>query len=63
MIYTSLLISLFSFSSATGAATVPHRISLQYATFQGVNDGNLTKFLGVPFAQPVYVHRSLGIRI
>ncbi|KAJ7310591.1 sterol esterase [Mycena albidolilacea] len=53
MIYTSLLISLFSFSSATGAATVSPRISLQYATFQGVNDGNLTKFLGVPFAQPV----------
>ncbi|KAJ7700755.1 Alpha/Beta hydrolase protein, partial [Mycena rosella] len=28
-------------------------VTLPYAMFQGVDDGNLTKFLGVPFAQPV----------
>ncbi|KAJ7841222.1 Alpha/Beta hydrolase protein [Mycena olivaceomarginata] len=29
----------------------PPTISLSYGTFQGLSDGNLTKFLGVPFAQ------------
>ncbi|KAJ7732372.1 sterol esterase [Mycena maculata] len=28
-------------------------VSLDYGTFQGAIDGNLTKFLGVPFARPV----------
>ncbi|KAJ7340004.1 carotenoid ester lipase precursor [Mycena albidolilacea] len=27
-------------------------ISLDYGTFQGATDGNLTKFLGIPFARP-----------
>jgi hypothetical protein len=31
----------------------PPTISLSYGTFQGLSDGNLTKFLGVPFAQRV----------
>ncbi|KAJ6632156.1 sterol esterase [Mycena sp. CBHHK59/15] len=30
----------------------PLTVSLPYATFQGISDGNLTTFLGVPFAQP-----------
>ncbi|KAJ7238856.1 carotenoid ester lipase precursor [Mycena haematopus] len=28
------------------------RVSLDYGTFQGAIDGNLTKFLGIPFARP-----------
>jgi hypothetical protein len=28
---------------------------LDYGTFQGASDGNLTKFLGVPFARPMCV--------
>jgi hypothetical protein len=30
-------------------------VALPYATFQGINDGNLTKFLGIPYSRPVYV--------
>ncbi|KAJ6617668.1 carotenoid ester lipase precursor [Mycena sp. CBHHK59/15] len=41
-----------SLSSGLGVAAISPTVALQYATFQGVNDGNLTKFLGVPFAQP-----------
>ncbi|KAJ7266843.1 sterol esterase [Mycena rebaudengoi] len=33
------------------AATSP-MVALQYGQFVGRNDGNLTKFLGIPFAQP-----------
>jgi carboxylesterase type B len=29
-------------------------VSLDYGTFQGAADGNLTKFLGIPFARPTY---------
>ncbi|KAF7353893.1 Carboxylic ester hydrolase [Mycena venus] len=54
MIYTSLFATiLISFCAVASALEIVPRISLQYATFQGVNDGNLTKFLGVPFSQPV----------
>ncbi|KAJ6606098.1 carotenoid ester lipase precursor [Mycena vulgaris] len=55
MIYSIFLTILPSLllPAATGAAAIAPKVSLKYATFQGVNDGNLTKFLGVPFAQPV----------
>lgn len=32
-------------------------VSLSYATFQGAIVGNVTQFLGMPYAQPPYVHR------
>ncbi|KAJ6543584.1 carotenoid ester lipase precursor [Mycena vulgaris] len=32
-------------------------VSLQYGTFRGAVDGNLSTFLGVPFAQPAYSTR------
>ncbi|KAJ7323875.1 Alpha/Beta hydrolase protein [Mycena albidolilacea] len=41
----------------------PPTISLSYGTFQGLSDGNLTKFLGVPFAQScvLFSLSSLGL--
>jgi hypothetical protein len=41
---------LLAFASISAAAQSPI-VSLDYGTFLGVKDGNLTKFLGVPFAQ------------
>ncbi|KAF7377301.1 Carboxylic ester hydrolase [Mycena sanguinolenta] len=36
----------------TAAVSPGPTVSLDYGTFLGVNDGNLTKFLGVPFSTP-----------
>ncbi|KAJ7290173.1 Alpha/Beta hydrolase protein [Mycena rebaudengoi] len=37
----------------SSAAFAAHpTVSLKYATFRGIADGNLTNFLGVPYAQP-----------
>ncbi|KAJ7101046.1 sterol esterase [Mycena epipterygia] len=47
------LLALATFSSLVAAKLTSPIISLDYGTFQGVHDGNLTKFLGVPFARPV----------
>ncbi|KAF7377315.1 Carboxylic ester hydrolase [Mycena sanguinolenta] len=46
--------ALFGVSLSTVAASTASgpTISLDYGTFLGVNDGNLTKFLGVPFSAP-----------
>ncbi|KAF7373907.1 Carboxylic ester hydrolase [Mycena sanguinolenta] len=44
-----LLVSQFLFPIA--AADSP-TVSLEYGTFLGATDGNLTKFLGIPFARP-----------
>ncbi|KAJ7315067.1 Alpha/Beta hydrolase protein [Mycena albidolilacea] len=40
------------------AAAEPPIVSLSYGTFQGLTEGNLTKFLGVPFGQ-AYVQPAL----
>lgn len=34
-------------------------VSLSYATFRGATVGNVTQFLGMPYAQPPYVDRDL----
>ncbi|KAF7377302.1 Carboxylic ester hydrolase [Mycena sanguinolenta] len=47
-----LIYSLLGLSLSTAAATLGPTVSLDYGTFLGVNDGNLTKFLGVPFSAP-----------
>ncbi|KAF7377349.1 Carboxylic ester hydrolase [Mycena sanguinolenta] len=36
-------------------------VSLDYVTFLGVNEGNLTKFLGVPFSTPTYINDFCSI--
>ncbi|KAJ7490995.1 Alpha/Beta hydrolase protein [Mycena latifolia] len=51
-IFLATCIPLVSSAATNAAATTP-RVSFQYATFQGVSDGNLTKFLGIPFSRPV----------
>ncbi|KAJ6482643.1 Alpha/Beta hydrolase protein [Mycena sanguinolenta] len=43
---------LLGFAVSTGAASPGPTVSLDYGTFLGINDGNLTKFLGVPFSAP-----------
>ncbi|KAJ7278212.1 sterol esterase, partial [Mycena rebaudengoi] len=49
-----MLLTLLSLTSGLVAASASSPIvALPYATFQGINDGNLTKFLGIPFSQPV----------
>ncbi|KAJ7266555.1 carotenoid ester lipase precursor [Mycena rebaudengoi] len=53
-----LLTVLISFLSSGGlavrvASASSPTVALPYATFQGSNDGNLTKFLGIPFSRPV----------
>ncbi|KAJ6514477.1 carotenoid ester lipase precursor [Mycena vitilis] len=49
MLPTSILLpfAYFSLSAADGPV-----ITLDYGTFEGADEGNLTKFLGVPFARP-----------
>ncbi|KAJ7494862.1 sterol esterase [Mycena galericulata] len=37
----------------TSSASDSPTVSLDYGVFQGATDGNLSKFLGVPFARPV----------
>ncbi|KAJ6482645.1 carotenoid ester lipase precursor [Mycena sanguinolenta] len=49
-IYTLLGVSLLT-AAASANATGP-TVSLDYGKFLGANDGNLTKFLGVPFSAP-----------
>ncbi len=51
-----LLLTLFS--GLTVANAGGPIVSLQYGIFQGAFDGNLSTFLGVPFAQPAYVSDS-----
>ncbi|KAJ7166861.1 sterol esterase [Mycena filopes] len=48
-----LILTLFAslFVAAASVAVAP-TVSLKYGVFQGVVDGNLSTFLGVPFAQP-----------
>lgn len=46
-----LLTLLIGHSTTVGAPVV----ALKYGVFQGAFDGNLSTFLGVPFAQPTYV--------
>ncbi|KAJ7629744.1 sterol esterase [Mycena polygramma] len=46
-----LTLSAAVFSPSFAAASAPI-IALSYGVFQGVADGNLSTFLGVPFAQP-----------
>ncbi|KAJ7149874.1 sterol esterase [Mycena crocata] len=47
------LVSVTVFAHHIGAAVLPAPlVSLKYGTFRGVNDGNLSNFLGIPFAQP-----------
>ncbi|KAJ7690242.1 Alpha/Beta hydrolase protein [Mycena rosella] len=56
MVYYSIFLATFiSLLSATVVVATGPKVTLPYATFQGVDDGNLAKFLGVPFAQPVYL--------
>jgi hypothetical protein len=50
MLTLRFFISLTSYLSVV-AAYGP-LVSLHYGTFEGATDGNLTKFLGVPFARP-----------
>ncbi|KAJ7268412.1 carotenoid ester lipase precursor [Mycena rebaudengoi] len=44
-------LAVLALASISAAAKAPI-VSLDYGTFLGIKDGNLTKFLGVPFAQP-----------
>ncbi|KAJ7278206.1 Alpha/Beta hydrolase protein [Mycena rebaudengoi] len=49
-----MLLTLLSLTSGLVAASASSPIvALPYATFQGINDGNLAKFLGIPFSRPV----------
>lgn len=50
----SCLIALFVCVSVSTASISP-TVSLDYGTFLGARDGNLTKFLGIPYAQPACV--------
>ncbi|KAF8188824.1 Alpha/Beta hydrolase protein [Mycena galopus ATCC 62051] len=43
---------LLGLALSTAAASPGPTLSLDYGTFLGVGDGNLTKFLGVPFSAP-----------
>ncbi|KAJ7700766.1 alpha/beta-hydrolase [Mycena rosella] len=53
MVYYSIFLATFiPLLYATGVVATGPKVTLPYATFQGVDDGNLTKFLGIPFAQP-----------
>jgi hypothetical protein len=36
-------------------------VTLDYATVNGVEDGQITSFLGMPFAQPPYVSFDIAI--
>ncbi|KAJ7457149.1 carotenoid ester lipase precursor [Mycena galericulata] len=51
MHYPSYVIALSAFLSISTASVSPI-VSLDYGTFLGAKDGNLTKFLGVPFCKP-----------
>ncbi|KAJ7101083.1 Alpha/Beta hydrolase protein [Mycena epipterygia] len=49
MLYSQVLLAIAPFFFSKAVRPI---VSLDYGTFQGANDGNLTKFLGVPFARP-----------
>ncbi|KAJ6555655.1 Alpha/Beta hydrolase protein [Mycena vulgaris] len=49
--YSSAIAS--SLLLSVSAASISPVVSLDYGTFLGAKDGNLTKFLGVPYSQPV----------
>ncbi|KAJ7149883.1 carotenoid ester lipase precursor [Mycena crocata] len=52
MISHLFTLSIAIFSYGIGAIALPEPIvSLQYGVFRGINDGNLSTFLGIPFAQ------------
>ncbi|KAJ7101036.1 Alpha/Beta hydrolase protein [Mycena epipterygia] len=51
MLYSQVLLAIATFFFSKAVRPI---VSLDYGTFQGANDGNLTKFLGVPFARPAY---------
>ncbi|KAJ7443019.1 Alpha/Beta hydrolase protein, partial [Mycena latifolia] len=51
MVFTIfLVVTLSNFLSSNVSAAKPPIVSLPYGKFQGLDTGNLTKFLGVPFA-------------
>ncbi|KAJ7121135.1 sterol esterase [Mycena epipterygia] len=52
MLFNNFLFALATFSSTVAAKPTSPIVSLDYGTFQGIYDGNLTKFLGVPFSRP-----------
>ncbi|KAJ7266558.1 carotenoid ester lipase [Mycena rebaudengoi] len=55
MLLTVLILSFLSsggLAVRVASASSP-TVVLPYATFKGSNDGNLTKFLGIPFSRPV----------
>jgi hypothetical protein len=54
-----LLFTLFTLLLAENIARAEAPIvSLQYGVFQGADEGNLSTFRGVPFAQPAYASNS-----
>ncbi|KAJ7511629.1 carotenoid ester lipase precursor [Mycena galericulata] len=52
MLSRSKFLALSAFFAVATATAESPIVSLDYGNFLGVQDGNLTKFLGVPFAQP-----------
>ncbi|KAJ7719698.1 carotenoid ester lipase precursor [Mycena maculata] len=52
-----LLLALPALSAANLVTAAAPLVKLNYGVFQGVTDGNLSTFLGIPFAQPAYAMR------
>ncbi|KAJ7121112.1 Alpha/Beta hydrolase protein [Mycena epipterygia] len=52
MLSSHFLLVLATFFSVAATKPTSPIVSLDYGTFQGAYDGNLTKFLGVPFSRP-----------
>ncbi|KAJ7266851.1 sterol esterase [Mycena rebaudengoi] len=54
MLLTFFLLPFLSSVLAVGVASKScPTVALPYATFQGIDDGKLTRFLGIPFSRPV----------
>ncbi|KAJ7099186.1 Alpha/Beta hydrolase protein [Mycena epipterygia] len=52
MLSNHFLLVLATFFSLAATKPTSPIVSLNYGTFQGAYNGNLTKFLGVPFSSP-----------
>ncbi|KAF8151883.1 sterol esterase [Mycena galopus ATCC 62051] len=58
MRFPLFLLAFKLFSLATAGSSI---VSLEYGDFQGAIDGNLTKFLGIPYARPTYVRARFDL--
>ncbi|KAJ7120173.1 hypothetical protein C8R44DRAFT_877624 [Mycena epipterygia] len=59
MLSNHCLLALATFFSLVATKPTSPIVSLDYGTFQGAYDGNLTKFLGVPFSRPTGIDQLI----